>query len=113
MLPIALDASLGNTWVMSAKFLSLPLLIGAPIALSWPSAGFVVRGIVLSELIATLLRVGWLYLISPKRLCSNYLLDDQERLGKYLLGVGFLTILLLAWKLIWGRIDMERPSGAR
>ncbi|MEO8746529.1 MAG: hypothetical protein ABI379_02575, partial [Rhodanobacter sp.] len=85
MLPLALDAALDDSRVTLAKFLSIPLLIGAPVALSWPHAGFVVRGVVLLEVIATTFRLGWLYLISPVRLCSNYLLDDQQWLGKILL----------------------------
>jgi len=43
MLPLAIDAALDDPWVTLAKFLSLPLLIGVPVALSWPRAGFVVR----------------------------------------------------------------------
>lgn len=106
MLPIALDSALNDVWITIAKFLSVPLLIGAPIALSWPRAGFVVRGIVLVELIATALRLGWLYLISPDRLCTNYLLDDQLRLGKYLLVIGSAIFLILIWKLLWGSINI-------
>lgn len=105
MLPLAMDAALDNPRAELAKFLSVPLLVGAPIALSWPRAGFVVRGVVLLELIATMLRLGWLYLISPERLCSNYLLDDQQRLGKILLVAGFAVLLILAWKLMWGHVD--------
>ncbi len=108
MLPLAMDAAIDDPRVTLAKFLSVPLLIGAPIALSWPRAGFVVRGVVLLELIATMLRLGWLYLISPVRLCSNYLLDDQQRLGKILLVAGFAILLLLVWKLMWGHIDSGR-----
>lgn len=108
MLPLAMDAALDNTWVALAKFLSVPLLVGAPIALSWPRAGFVVRGVVLVELIATAIRLGWLYLISPVRLCSNYLLDDQQRLGRILLGIGFGILLTLVWKLMWGHIDTAK-----
>lgn len=108
MLPLALDAALDDPRVALAKFLSVPLLIGAPVALSWPRAGFVVRGVVLAELTATLFRLGWLYLISPLRLCSNYLLDDQQRLGKLLLAGGFAIVAVLAWKLMWGRIDTGR-----
>ncbi len=108
MLPLAMDASLEVTL---AKFLSLPLLVGAPIALSWPRAGFVVRGVVLMEVIATTLRLGWLYLVSPVRLCSNYLLDDQQRLGQLFIAIGFAILLLLVWKLMWGRIDTSRISG--
>jgi len=105
MLPLALDAALDDPRFTLAKFLSVPLLIGAPVALSWPRAGFVVRGVVLLELTATAFRLGWLYLISPVRLCSNYLLGDQERLGKLLLAVGLALVLLLVWKLMWGHID--------
>ena len=108
MLPLAMDAALDDPRIEWAKFLSVPLLIGAPIALSWPRAGFVVRGVVLLELIATTLRLGWLYLISPVRLCSNYLLDDQQRVGKILLVVGFAILLVLVWKLMWGHVDSGR-----
>jgi hypothetical protein len=110
MLPLAMDAALDEPRITLAKFLSVPLLIGAPIALSWPRAGFVVRGVVLLELIATMLRLGWLYLISPVRLCSNYLLDDQQRLGRILLVVGFAVLLVLVWKLMWGHVDRERTN---
>lgn len=110
MLPLAMDAALDDPRVTLAKFLSVPLLIGAPIALSWPRAGFVVRGVVLVELIATAIRLGWLYLISPVRLCSNYLLDDQQQLGKILLVIGFGILLALAWKLMWGHVDIAKSN---
>lgn len=111
MLPLAMDAALDDPRAELAKFLSVPLLLGAPIALSWPRAGFVVRGVVLLELIATMLRLGWLYLISPERLCSNYLLDDQQRLGRILLVAGFVVLLILLWKLMWGRVDSAHTTG--
>ena len=105
MLPLAMDAAVDDPRATLAKFLTVPLLIGAPVARSWPRAGFVVRGVVLLELIATAFRLGWLYLISPVRLCSNYLLGDQQQLGKFLLVVGFAVVLVLTWKLMWGHID--------
>lgn len=110
MLPRMMDASLDEPIITLAKFLSVPLLIGAPIALSWPRMGFVVRGVFLIELIATCFRMGWLYLVSPVRLCSNYLLNDQQRLGEYLLMIGAAIILLLAWKLMWGHINADDPN---
>src|SRR3546814_170368 len=106
-LPKAMDAALDDSFVMLAKFLSVPLLIGLPLALSWPKMGFVVRGVFLSEIVASCFRMGWLYLISPIRLCNNYLLDDQQRLGKYLVAIGVAIMLILAWKLMWGRINIE------
>ena len=108
MLPRAMDAALDDPWVTLAKFLSVPLLIGAAIALSWPRAGFVVRGVIMIEVIATAFRLGWLYLISPERLCSSYLLDDQKQLGKILFAIGIALLLILFWKLMWGRIDNDK-----
>jgi hypothetical protein len=107
MLPRALDAALDTPWVAAAKFISVPLLIGMPLALSWPRAGFVVRGVFLLEAIATAFRLGWLYLASPQRLCSNYLLGDQQRLGESLMAIGAAIILFLAWKLVWGQPHLD------
>ena len=110
MLPRAMDAAIDEPAVTLAKFISVPLLIGLPIALSWPRAGFVVRGIALAEVMAMTLRLGWLYLISSQRLCSNYLLGDQQRLGQILIILGFTILLIIAWQLIWGHIDAGRSD---
>lgn len=113
MLPRALDASLDVPWVAAAKFASVPLLIGAPLALGWPRAGFVVRGVFLVEAIAMAFRLGWLYLVSPVRLCANYLLGDQQRLGEILLLVGGAACLWVAWQLLWGHVGVEAASRQR
>jgi hypothetical protein len=107
MLPRALDAALDAPPIEIAKFVSVPLLIGAPLAISWPRAGFVVRGVFLVEVVAMTFRLGWLYLGSPVRLCSNYLLSDQQQLGKIMLAIGGTICLLLAWKLVWGRVEVD------
>lgn len=104
MIPRMMDASATDPWATAAKLLSVPLLIGLPIALSWPLAGFVVRGVFVLEGVATAFRLGWLYLISPDRLCANYLLGDQQRLGRGLIAIGVLLTAVLAWQLIWGRV---------
>lgn len=111
MLPRMLDAALGEGWIEFAKFASVPWLLGVSLALSWPRAGFVVRGVFLAEVIATAFRLGWLYRISPVRLCSNYLLGDQQRLGDLLLLTGVVLCLFVVWKLVWGRISMESGQG--
>jgi len=105
MLPRMLDAAVNDPLVAIAKFLSVPLLIGLPFALGWPRMGFIVRGVFLVEFIATFFRLGWLYLIWPERLCNNYLLDDQQRLGQYMLLIGAALLLGVAGKLLWGRFD--------
>ncbi|MGH8117923.1 MAG: hypothetical protein ACREP0_04990 [Rhodanobacteraceae bacterium] len=110
MLPRAMDAAVDDPLIALAKFASVPLLIGAPLALSWPRMGFVVGGVFFVEVIATTFRLGWLYEASPVRLCANYLLGDQRLLGEILLGTGAAICLLLAWQLLWGRIQVERPQ---
>ncbi len=105
MVPRALDAALNVQWVTAAKFLSIPLLIGLPLAISWPSAGFVVRGLFLLETVATAFRLGWLFLAVPEQLCSNYLLGDQQQLGWMLLAAGAAMCLVLVSRLMWGRSD--------
>lgn len=107
MLPRLLDASVAEPWAILAKFVSVPLLIGLPFGISWPRAGFIVRGVFLLEFIATFFRLGWLFVISPTRLCSNYLLSDQQRLGEYLLFIGAGLLLITVFKLMFGRFNGE------
>lgn len=107
MLPLALDASVADPLFVAAKYLSVPLLIGLPLALSWPYMGFIIKGVFMLELTATFFRLGWLYLIWPGRLCNNYLLDDQQRLGQYMLWIGGALVLGIAAKLLWGRFDPD------
>lgn len=108
MLPRTMDASLQVTWVAVAKVVSVPLLVGLPLAMSWPRAGFVVRGVFLVEAVATAFRLGWLYRVSPVRLCSNYLMGDQQRLGMMLLVVGAGATLWLAARLLFGHVAVDR-----
>jgi len=105
MLPRMLDASAAEPLFAAAKYLSVPLLIGLPLGLSWPRAGFIVRGVLLLEVVATFFRLGWLYLISPERLCQLYRLDDQQRLGQAMLVIGCVLLFGVAAKLLWGRFD--------
>lgn len=105
MLPRSLDAATTHPLITAAKYLSVPLLIGVPLAVSWPRTGFVVRGFFLMEFVATFFRLGWLYLISPIRLCNNYALNDQQRLGRYMLAIGAGLLVWLARKLVWGRFE--------
>jgi hypothetical protein len=105
MLPRSLDAAVSLPWMAFAKFASVPLLIGLPLGLSWPHMGFIVRGVFLLELIATFFRLGWLYLVSPMRLCNNYLLDDQQRAGETMLVIGSVILAGVLAKLLWGRFN--------
>ncbi|MGB6487355.1 MAG: hypothetical protein WBE91_10770 [Steroidobacteraceae bacterium] len=102
MLPLSLDAARVGAAADFAKLLTVPLLIGLPLAVSWPCMSFVLRGVLLFEALATLFRMGWLYLISPVRLCNSYGLSDQQRLGEWLLMAGAALLLWIAWQLLWG-----------
>jgi hypothetical protein len=102
MLPRLLDAAVADPLVDVGKYVSVPVLIGLPLALSWSGAGFVVRGVFLAEAIASLFRVGWLYRVSPVRLCSAYPLGDQQQLGLYMLVLGSALFAVVAWKLLFG-----------
>lgn len=113
MLPRSLDAATSHPLLVAAKYLSVPLLIGLPFAVSWPRMGFVVRGVFLVEFVATFFRLGWLYLISPVRLCNNYALNDQQQLGGYMLAIGGGLLGWLAWKLLWGRFESFSSTDLR
>ncbi len=105
MLPRSLDGAVTEPWIEAAKFISVPLLIGLPFGLSWPRMDFVVRGVFLTEFIASFFRLGWLYRVSPVRLCNNYLLGDQQRLGGWMLAIGGALLLAAIGTLLWGRFD--------
>ncbi len=91
MLPRALDAALSDPLAELAKFWSLPLLVGVPLALSWPRMGPIGRGFVLANAISMIAVVGWLYREAPVRLCSWYLVDQQVLLGNALLALALLA----------------------
>lgn len=99
MLPRALDASLADPAMALAKYLSLPLLIGLPLALSWNKLHPIFRAVVHIELLAMLFRLGWLYLVSPVRLCNAYQLGEQVLLGKYLLFIAVIISVFWCIKL--------------
>lgn len=109
MLPRSLDAALTDSVVEATKFISLPLLVGALVAVSWPLAGSLVRGLVWAHLIAMLATLGWVYHAAPARLCVGYRLDQQETLGAALLVVAGVVASLLAIRALAGPVARARP----
>lgn len=105
MLPRLLDLAVESTSVDMLKVLSLSFLAGLPLGLAWPLFGPVVHGLIHVEALATLWRLGWLYLESPSRLCSRYALDDQSRLGMWMLALGGVYALWLVALALSGSVD--------
>ena len=100
MVPRVLDLALVSLPIEAAKCTAL-LLAGAALRLSWRAAGLVVQGFFLGNMLPMMAVVGQLYIDSPLRLCNAYLLDDQARLGAWL--VTTATVLAVGWlaKVVW------------
>lgn len=92
MIPRWLDASLANSSIAYAKYLSL-FCAGLLLSISWPLAHTITRAIIKIEFLVMLFRLGWLYLISPQRLCNNYLLGEQVLLGQIFISIAFSLII--------------------
>lgn len=107
MLPRAIDAVLVDPLAEAAKFVSLPLLVGAPLALAWRQLGLIGRGFVWTNFISMLAVLGWLYIVAPVRVCNSYALFEQERAGWLMVQ---LAVALLAWWL--GRLFVGAPATA-
>ncbi len=90
MIPRWMDASVAILNIGIFKYLSLIFLVGFMLGCSWPRMHFITRAVVKIEFLTMLFRLGWIYVISPDRLCNNYLFGEQVLLGK-----SFLVIALL------------------
>lgn len=108
MLPRSLDGAL-TLWEMeAAKFITLPLLIGMPLALSWQRLSTPARGFIWSNLLSMLIVLGWLYTVAPIRICNSYLVGQQQLLGKSLLLLAAALAVLLVSSLFCGAGDRVR-----
>ena len=94
MVPRVLDLALRDGATEAAKCAAL-VLAGAALRLSWRAAGLVVQGFFLGNVLPMTAVVGQLYIDAPLRLCNAYLLDDQARLGQWLIALAVL--LALGW----------------
>ena len=113
MVPRVLDLALRRPDIEAAKLAAL-LLAGVALRLSWRPAGLVVQFFFLGNLLPMMVVVGQLYIDSPLRLCNAYLLDDQARLGAWLIGgAAVLGAAWLAWTgwVLAGRQTPPAPAG--
>jgi hypothetical protein len=87
MLPRSIDAALADTRWEAAKFLTLPFLMGLPLAAGWARAHPLTRAVIKAQAVSMLAVMAFLYTHAPTRLCNAYLAEDQYRLG-----IGFLAL---------------------
>jgi hypothetical protein len=106
MLPRLLDAALHQTDLAILKWITLPMA-GMTLVLCWQHLPFILRGILHLEALATLLRLGWLYLIAPQRYCVSYGMDDQQLLGYVLLFYGAIYSIMLGSKVMFGKYTSQ------
>ena len=109
MVPRVLDLALRDGATEAAKCAAL-VLAGAALRLSWRAAGLVVQGFFLGNVLPMTAVVGQLYIDAPLRLCNAYLLDDQARLGQWLIALAVL--LALGWLAQVGWWMARREGGS-
>jgi hypothetical protein len=107
MLPISLDLATFDPAVRLLKIVTVPVCVGAALTWTWLRVGPIVRGVMLLEAWAILGRLGWVFLISPVQLCSNYLIGDQQRTGSLLLGAALVSAVAVA---LWALFGPFRKS---
>ena len=112
MIPRVLDLALVAPRIEIAKLAAL-FLIGAAVRLSWRPAGAILQFFFFGNALGMTAIVGMLYLNSPLRLCNAYLLDDQERLGRWLIALA--AALAVAWivRVFWQLAQREQAGAAQ
>jgi len=107
MVPRVLDLALQRPLVEALKLAAL-LGAGAALALSWQRAGLVLQFFFLGNVLPMMVVIGSLYIDSPLRLCNAYLLDDQARLGQWLIGLA--ALVAMAWLIRAGWVLTRSPE---
>lgn len=116
MVPRVLDLALLDVSVELTKF-ALLWAAGAALRLSWSSAGLIVQGFFLGNVLPMMAVAGQLYADSPVRICNAYLLDDQARLGHWLIGLACVAAVLwlaqVARRMVMRDAQLERAQAQR
>lgn len=113
MLPRALDSALTHPLAEIAKFVSLPLLVGAPLGLAWKRLTLIGRGFVWTNFISMLAVLGWLYIAAPVRVCNNYLLDQQESAGWSMVKLSLLLFACWLGSFFFGAVGRTYGSDSK
>jgi hypothetical protein len=110
MLPRALDSALADPVMEAVKFLSLPLLVGAPVVVCRERLSSIAAGFFVANVLSMWAAAGWLYRAYPARLCNFYLIDDQIRAGDALLWISVTLAALWLSSFFFGApISASRP----
>jgi len=95
MVPRALDSVLSSSALELAKFVTLPVFVGVPLAVSWTRLTGMGQSFVIANVLPMWAVVGWLYVAAPVRVCNFYLVEQQVMAGRGLLwisaGLGVLA----------------------
>lgn len=102
MLPSALDSSINYLEYAVAKLGSMVVLIGMVLRLTQQHWNAILKGVFLLEVWAMLGRFGYGYTVSPDRLCTNYLFNEQIFVGQSLLAIAAFWACAWALKIIIG-----------
>lgn len=107
MLPRSVDAALRDPVAELAKFASLPVLGGVPLALGVRRAPPLLRAFLAAQAVAMCGVLAFLYTHAPVRLCNGYTEEAQRELG-----IGFLALgLALAFAFVLPLFDApDRPA---
>jgi len=109
MIPNWMDLGASEPQIQPVKHACLFALVGLPLGASWSQSNFVIRGFVKIEFLSMLLRLGWIYMISPTRLCNIYSLGEQVMLGKALLSLAVILTLYYLYPLFVGQSGATAP----
>jgi hypothetical protein len=102
ILPRSIDASLNSIPVEIVKLVTIPLLAGVPMGISWGRLYSAAKGLIIGNLISMLFVMSWIYLEAPVRVCNNYLVSQQENLGRMLFTIGILLSLYYVKRGLFG-----------
>jgi len=109
LLPVSLDRALDHAGQEFLKFASLPLLLGLPLGRSWSRLPPVARSTLWANAVPMAAVMGWLYREAPVRLCTNYLVNDQQQLGLFLWAV---AVVIASYRALRALIGFGPPAGS-
>ncbi len=110
IIPRMLDGSLNTTFLEIAKYTTIPIFLGIPLAWSWTRLNSVLKWFILVNTASMLFVMGWLYRNTELRICNNYLISQQQLLGSILFysSIG-LFLILVAFAFIGPVTNSEEP----